>query len=386
MDIAIVTGGNSGIGLAISKKLITLGFRVYAIGDDFSKTPFAHKDFCPLSVPNDNTEALTQAAKNLLENSDNLCIFVNAQVRKTNLAIHSISLENIKTELNQYLLHPLLLTRLLIDKLRQFQGFIINISYENPCNSLSAAIEGGLSAFYNALFEEYRQQGVNVTQLILQSVDDHNLINCDMIANTLDHLIRFKGGNAVTKILIRPQDAQALTKIPQITPSIDEFKEIQLPTKYNYPEEQEPIQTSQPLSRRKSSPPPPSPKKPQKPKISEKTAVITPPIAPAKISRDAIIIPREKKQKTPAVVPVIEAIKKKTKPRPIAQKPVEPQAIETPKIPKLTRDTIIIPREKKTQKSEVSPITEQTNNKQPNAPVKTALRIRRGRPPTTKEL
>lgn len=442
MDIAVVTGGNIGIGLAISKKLITLGFRVHAIADDFSKTPFAHKDFIPTSVPDNDTEALTQAAKNISENTDNLCIFVNAQVRKPHLAIDTIPLENLQSQFNQYLLHPLLLTRLFIDKLRHFQGFIININYENPYNSLSASIEGGLSSFYAALFEEYRQQGVNVTQLILQSIDDSNPINGDMIANTIDHLIRFKGGNTVTKIMIRPQDAQALTKIPQITPSVDEFREIQLPTKNNFPKHQKPIETLAPVSRRKSSLP--KLQKSQKPPFQEKTPKIqetktkpqettTPPIttitSTPKISRDSIVIPHKPKQQSPTITPISEDLKEpekvKKKPNPklknpnpknfklkkqtsddqikdqsptiefTEQKNPESKTAETPKV---TRDTVIIPREKKKQKLEDSPITSPTiepkinleskPDSNPQATITTAkpnLRIRRGRPSTKQE-
>lgn len=381
MDIAVVTGANSGIGLAISKKLLMLGFRVYAIGEDFSKTPFAHKDFCPIVVPNNSTEALTQAAKDLLKTSDNLCIFVNAPMRKMDLAIHASSLENITAQLNQFLLHPLLLTRLFIDKLRQFQGFIINIAYENPYNSLSAAIEGGLSAFFNTLFEEYRQQGVNITQLILQLENDHNLINYDMIANTLDHLIRFKGGNAVTKILIRPQDAQALAKIPQLTPSSDEFKTIQLPTKNNYPKEQGPIQTSKPVSRRKPSHPS-SPKKAQKPNIRQTTPAPSSSIATTKISRENIVIPHEKKQKIPAVTPIIEKMKKKPNPKtePMKPKSTSNKVIETSSILKVIRDMVIIPKEKK-QKPEISPSAE-PHDKKYSPTAKTTSRTRRGRPTT----
>ncbi len=399
MDIAVVTGGNSGIGLAISKKLITLGFCVHAIADDFSKTPFAHKDFISISVANNDTAALIQAAQNILENINNLCIFVNAQDRKPNFPLNAISLENLESQFNQSLLHPLLLTRLFIDKLRQFQGFIINIAYENPCNSLSAGIEGGLSSFYYALFEEYRQQGVNITQLILGSVDDSNPVNGDMMANTIDHLIRFRGGNAVTTITIRPQNAQALTKIPQMTPSIDEFREIQLPTKTNFPKHQEPIETLEPISRRKSSPPkaqklqkplkspkaqfqektPKTPERKSQPKETATPAPITTP----KIARDSIVIPRKRKQDPPKTESTEQKVPEYNVP-----------LIETPKV---TRDTVVIPREKKNQKPQESPIlkpeakskTKLESNPepthQPNTRAKPTLRIRRGRPSTKKE-
>lgn len=318
MDIAVVIGANNGVGLTISKKLITLGFRVYAIAEDFSKIPFAHKDFIPTPLPLNDLEKLKIAAKKILEKEDNISMLVNSQ----QIINKNPSSETVQNEFHQYLLNPILLTLLFIDKLKQFHGFIINIVYENPHNALNAAIESGLSGFYNTLFEKYRQEGLSITQLLLQSPPHSQPINSDMIATTIDHLIRFKGTNVITKILISPPNS---TEKP-IYPAIDEFKEILLPDKHNFPPEPKPIKTTQP-----------------KPKT-------------------------QKLKKSPL---------KEKKPIPIPAK-------KTPKT--LTRETVIIPREKKQHSLKSTPPHAQTPPLPISPPEKPTLRIRRGRPSTKEKL
>ena len=48
MDTAIVTGASSGIGLSISKELLNLGYKVYGLGRDFSKSNLDNNNFIKL--------------------------------------------------------------------------------------------------------------------------------------------------------------------------------------------------------------------------------------------------------------------------------------------------------------------------------------------------
>ena len=192
------------------------------------------------------------------------------------------------------------------------------------------------------------------------------------------HLIRFKGGNAVTKILIRPQDGEALAKFPQITPSIDEFKEIQLPPKSNFAVEPEPIPT-------------------EKPKRAPQRRPAQKALPKPKVSRETVVIQREKKVRTPAVEPVVEKVeepKPKSAPRKRApRKAVQPEAVvpeAAPVKPKLSRESVIIPRERKTRGPvPVAPVEAKepvvvTSGVKLSTP--TPPRIRRGRPPVKKDL
>ncbi len=355
MDIAIIIGGNTGTGLAISRKLIILGFRIYSIAEDFTKTPFAHKDFIPISIPLNNSEKLHNATINILEKEDNILAIINAPEKTTIPSFEITSPFDMQSYLTQYLLNPILLTRLTIDKIKQFQGFIINIIHENSSSPLNCAVQDGLSAFHTSLFEDYRNHGVNITNILVQSTP-HNPINCEMVANTIDHLIRFKGGNAVTKISLRSQDPQTLVKFPQITPSIDEFKEIQLPPKSNFPPEQQPIST-------------PTPKHIPSKRTSPKS------LPTPKVSRETVVIPKEKKSRIPKPITPREA-----KAKSVPKKPVQSKLTATAL--KISRDSIVIPRERKSKES-TSP-----SNAKPPAPQPLPMppRIRRGRPSIKKDL
>lgn len=376
MDIAIIIGGNVGIGLAVSRKLIVLGFRVYAIGADFTKTPFAHKDFIPVSIGLGDSEGFKDAIIGVIEKEDSIYAIINAPEKACDPLFDFQSVADIQAHLTQYLLNPILLARLAINKIKQFQGFIINISHENPSSPLSCTVEGGLSAFYNSLFEDCRACGVNITDILIESTMS-SPVNFEMVANTIDHLIRFKGGNAVTKISLRAQDAEALTKFPQITPAVDEFREIQLPPKCNFPAEQEPILTEEPR------------RVPQKRKSSK-------PLSPPKVSRETVVIQREKKIRMPEPAPVVNkplGLKSKRTPR----KVVEPKSIASePSLPvtKISRDSVIIPREKK---SRIPKVIEGEKRLEESViilsakgpallptPVLVPARIRRGRPPANK--
>lgn len=354
MDIAIIIGGNIGIGLAVSRKLILLGFRVYAIANDFTKTPFAHRDFIPISISLNEPEKLKDAVEDILNKEDSIYIIINAPEKVLYSSFEAISQLDLLTELTQYLLNPILLTRLVIGRIRQFQGFIINIAHENPLSSISCVIEGGLSSFYTSLFEDYRNHGVNITDLIIQSTID-SPINCEMVANTVDHLIRFKGGNAVTKVLIRSQDREALRKFPQITPSIDEFREIQLPPKSNFPVEQEPILTEER-------------KRPVRKSSSQKSVSMS----RSKVSRETVVIQRERKM--PKLDKTQES-KEKHDSRKLSR------GTEPKTLPKISRDTVIIPREKKLKESKPAKVQERVE-KPKSVPT---VRIRRGRTSTKKD-
>lgn len=290
MDIAIVTGANKGIGLAIAKKLITLGCRVYALGDDFSKTPYAHKDFFPTSSNEVDT---------ILSKEDNIYILVNAHPHSDTVSFEALPQADLQTQLANHLTTPLQLTHLLLPKIKQFQGFIINITSSAYISPLNAAIHGAIKAFSDSLFNELRNSGTSVTHIITEGDD----INPDQVANAIDQLIRYKGANAVTEMVLRPQATDNTTQVPQLTPSVDQFREVQLPPKDNYPEERELITTTE--------------AKPRPPRKTVKKKAVRP-------------APRPKRETSRPPAPKKKVVKKRPIPRKPAAKKPEPTIEDIP--------------------------------------------------------
>ena len=48
MKTAILTGASKGIGLALAKRLIVLGYKVYGLSRSFENTNFSHEHFIPI--------------------------------------------------------------------------------------------------------------------------------------------------------------------------------------------------------------------------------------------------------------------------------------------------------------------------------------------------
>jgi len=159
MDIAIVTGANSRIGLAISKKLIDIGCRVYGLGSDFTNFPLGDRDFIPVVCDLTQTEHLCKVVSEIIDREKNIYVLVNH-------ARHVSFDEHEKQELNDLehlvqtnLLAPMLLTRLALPSLIKLRGFVINVGFPDlpgsrRLGSSFLATETAMREFSHRLYDE----------------------------------------------------------------------------------------------------------------------------------------------------------------------------------------------------------------------------------------
>ena len=222
MDVAIVTGAASGIGLAISRKLVEIGCRVYGLGGNFVNTPYSHEYFIPTPCELTEIEAIKEKVEQILAKEGGVFILVNnAKYFGSKPFLDEVNLAEFETVIRINLLCPLILTRLALPSLEKLQGFIINIASGSPESArggpAGASAAGGLRWMGEALFEECRGSGVKVTTIFPQAnrqgpvqADTHSegsqtTIAPDAVARAVERIIRESDENVITEIVIRPQ-------------------------------------------------------------------------------------------------------------------------------------------------------------------------------------
>ena len=129
MDVAIVTGAATGIGLAISRRLVAMGCRVYGLGGNFRETSYSHEYFIPTPCDLRDIEDIEEKINHVLNREGDVYVLVNnAKSFGTTSFLDKFNLRELETTLQINLLCPLVLIRLLLPGLKQLQGFVVNIA------------------------------------------------------------------------------------------------------------------------------------------------------------------------------------------------------------------------------------------------------------------
>lgn len=246
MDIAIVTGAERGVGLRISQKLVALGLKVYGLAQDVSKCHFQHQDFIPIACDLTRVDQLESAWKQITDRDPQIYCVVHAVRHAPESAFEATSTEELAYAVQTNLLCPVLLTRLALPSLIRLHGYVINLAWqpmgEAPGGPIGAASLGGLFHFGQALFDDIRDTGVKVCTLYPQTnsgerdpkgrlrLQPQSEIDPECVAEAVETVIRFKGNNAISQVVLRPQ---ATREDPIVTTSVPELvhakHDVQLP-------------------------------------------------------------------------------------------------------------------------------------------------------------
>lgn len=177
MKTAVLTGASSGIGAALTKELLLLGYRVFGIGRDFKAllaslaadaalaplTPC----FTPIVLDLTQTGLLAETIRGIRKNHKISLLINNAGTGYFGLheelkpsMLHEMVTVNLEV--------PMLLCQLLLRDLKETNGHIIQISSvtakkSSPHGCAYGATKAGLTAFSQSLFDEARKYGVHVT-------------------------------------------------------------------------------------------------------------------------------------------------------------------------------------------------------------------------------
>ena len=260
MDIAIVTGAETPLGLSLIQGLVRQGYRVHGIGNNFSKVTFADPQFFAHPVDLTDLIGVTETLKKILETENSLDLLIHAIDVTPGAAFEKLPVGNLEAILKIGLLGPVMLTRLSLPNLLRFRGQLINVIPANksgaPASAVNALLEGGLREMNRALFDSARDAGLRVTNLILRqnpepdalSVQSSEQTHIDLedVARAVEHLLDPNFANVPAELVLHPRSSAHSDRVlPEVAVPIDPYAEVVLPPTAYCPPEQPKIPTQE---------------------------------------------------------------------------------------------------------------------------------------------
>lgn len=217
---AVVTGASSGIGKAISSRLLGLGFSVLGISRNIQKDTFENEHFTALQADLSQANSTLKLC-NTLKKTD-VHILINCAGFGKFEPHEELSHQTILDMTFVNLTTPMLLTNTLLRSLKQNDGYLINISSIEALRAAKfagvySATKAGLSAFGDSLFEETRRSKLSVTTIHpdmtessfynelrfdVSAKEDAKLLSED-IADTIEHILSIRKGAVVSNYTMR---------------------------------------------------------------------------------------------------------------------------------------------------------------------------------------
>ena len=260
MDIAIVTGAETPLGLSLIQRLVRQGYRVHGIGNNFSKVTFADPQFFAHPVDLADLPGVTETLEKILEKENSLDLLIHAIDVTPGAAFEKLPVGNLEAILKIGLLGPVMLTRLSLPNLLRFRGQLINVIPANksgaPASAVNALLEGGLREMNRALFDSARDAGLRVTNLILRqnpepdalSVQSSEQTHIDLedVARVVEHLLDSSFANVPSEVVLHPRcSANSDSVLPEVVVPLDPYAEVVLPPTAYCPPEQSKIPTQE---------------------------------------------------------------------------------------------------------------------------------------------
>ena len=220
MKTAVVTGASSGIGKAISIRLLELGFEVIGVSRSIQTEDFNNVNFTALQADLSSEDSTLKLCEILKRTS--VHILVNCAGFGRFEPHEELSPQTIIQMTFLNLTSPMLLTNALLRSLKSNDGYLININSIEAIRpskfaGVYSATKAGLKAFSDSLFEETRKSGLSITNInpdMTQSSfydalrfetstkENEKLLSSD-IADAVEHLLKMKKGAVVSDYTIR---------------------------------------------------------------------------------------------------------------------------------------------------------------------------------------
>ena len=224
MKNALVTGASSGIGRAITDRLIEMGYNVFGIGRTFdSGQMLPLTNFNKIELDVRDTGLLIKTVSDINRNHP-ISVLVNS-AGVAYYGLHdSVNTDMIKEMCEVNLMVPMILANLLIGTLRDNKGTIVNISSvtavkASPHGAAYGATKAGLTSFSRSIYEEYRKSGVRIIDIKPDMTKTNLYRNADFspdedvmaalepadVADAFYDVMKLREGVCVTEISLMPQ-------------------------------------------------------------------------------------------------------------------------------------------------------------------------------------
>jgi len=217
---AVVTGASSGIGRAITQRLLTLGYSVIGVSRTIEDSLIGHKNF--QAIQTDLSDPKETQKLSLILQDEELFIVVNTAGFGRFAPHEELNFQTIEAMTHLNLTAPMLLTNATLRSLKKNGGYLININSIEALRSskfaaLYSATKAGLKAFGDALFEETRKSELSITNINpdmtesafydelhfdVSKKENEKLFASD-IADGVEHILTMRKGAVVSEYTIR---------------------------------------------------------------------------------------------------------------------------------------------------------------------------------------
>lgn len=216
MKAAVITGGSSGIGLAIAFRYKELGLKVYSL--DLNAPP-ADSEITFIKCDMSNEDEILQAFKTIHSNHSHVSILVNNCGLQFMSPVDNFPTDKWKLLLDVMLTSPFICTKSVLPNMKKYnEGRIINISsvhgkMASPFKSAYVAAKHGVLGFTKVVAKEVGEYGITVNSICPGFVDTplmRNQIQKQMELNSLTEQ------EVLNQIFLKDQDIKQLTTPNQV--------------------------------------------------------------------------------------------------------------------------------------------------------------------------
>lgn len=226
-QVALITGANRGIGLAIARKLGGMGARLALCARDHARLEQAaaelrHNGIEAVAIPADVTHAgdIAKAVEQTNRDLGEIEILVNNAGVGLFRPAHEATEAEWDAVLDTNLKGVFLMSRAVAPQMiRRGSGWIVNIASLAGKNAFAngavyCASKWGLLGFTYSLAEDLRGYGIRVTAICPGSVytefsphvgkDPRKMLQADDIAHAVAMVLTASPGNFISEVLLRP--------------------------------------------------------------------------------------------------------------------------------------------------------------------------------------